>query len=126
MGADYIDFFLGANTSKGFLSRYEQISKNQKIKKLYVIKGGAGTGKSTIMKKVAEEYHKRGFQIERIHCSSDPDSLDGVIVEEKGMAILDGTPFVTTAESGLATAAICIGIVESFKTGEKVKLDYTV
>lgn len=92
MGADYIDFFLGANTSKGFLSRYEQISKNPKIKKLYVIKGGAGTGKSTIMKKVAEEYHKRGFQIERIHCSSDPDSLDGVIVEEKGMAILDGTP----------------------------------
>lgn len=40
-------------------------------------------------------------------------------------AILEGTPFVTTAESGLATAAICIGIVESFKTGEKVKLDYS-
>lgn len=40
-------------------------------------------------------------------------------------AILEGTPFVTSAESGLATAAVCIGIVESFKSGEKVKVDYS-
>jgi len=39
--------------------------------------------------------------------------------------LLDGKTIETSAISGLATAAVCIGIVESFKTGEKVKLDYS-
>lgn len=92
MSGKYIDFFLGANTPVGFVSMYDQISKNEKLKKIYVIKGGAGTGKSSLMKKIGEDSYKSGDFVERIHCSSDPDSLDAVIVEEKGFAILDGTP----------------------------------
>ena len=41
-------------------------------------------------------------------------------------SLLEGTPVVADAISGMSTAAICIGIVESFKTGEKVKIDYNV
>lgn len=92
MSGKYIDFFLGANTPAGFVSMYDQISNNEKLKKIYVIKGGAGTGKSSLMKKIGEESYNDGNFVERIHCSSDPDSLDAVIVEEKGFAILDGTP----------------------------------
>ena len=88
----YIDFFLGANTSKGFVSRYDQIAENEGLKKIYIIKGGAGTGKSTLMKKIGQECHKEECIIERIHCSSDPDSLDSIINEEAGFAVLDGTP----------------------------------
>lgn len=90
MNTKYIDFFLGANTSKGFVSRYDQISENDNLKKIYVIKGGPGTGKSSIMKRIGERCEK-GI-IERIHCSSDPDSLDCIIDEERGFATLDGTP----------------------------------
>ena len=92
MNGKYIDSFMGANTSAGFVSRFDQICENEKLKKIYVIKGGAGTGKSTLMKKVAEEFFEDGQTVEKVHCSSDPDSLDAVIVEEKGFAILDGTP----------------------------------
>ncbi len=92
MSGKYIDSFLGANTSIGFVSRFDQICENEKLKKIYVIKGGAGTGKSTLMKRVAEVFFENGNIVERVHCSSDPDSLDAVIVEEKGFAILDGTP----------------------------------
>ena len=92
MSGKYIDFFLGANTPAGFVSMYDQISNNEKLKKIYVIKGGAGTGKSSLMKKIGEDCCNDATLVERIHCSSDPDSLDAVIVEEKGFAILDGTP----------------------------------
>lgn len=92
MSGKYIDSFMGANTSQGFVSRFDQICENEKLRKIYVIKGGAGTGKSTLMKKVAEVFFENGNLVERVHCSSDPDSLDAVIVEEKGFAILDGTP----------------------------------
>lgn len=92
MNGKYIDSFMGANTSVGFVSRFDQICENEKLRKIYVIKGGAGTGKSTLMKKVAEEFFGNGYIVERVHCSSDPNSLDAVIVEEKGFAILDGTP----------------------------------
>ena len=92
MNGKYIDFFLGANTPIGFVSRYDQLSKNEKLKKIYVIKGGAGTGKSSMMKRIGDDSYKNGDFVERIHCSSDPDSLDAVIVEEKGFAVLDGTP----------------------------------
>ena len=92
MKPEYIDFFIGANTPLGFVSRYDQIAKDESIKKIYVIKGGAGTGKSTLMKKIAEKCFDNGSVVERIHCSSDPDSLDCVVVRDKGFAILDGTP----------------------------------
>ena len=92
MSGKYIDSFLGANTPKGFVSMYPELLKNEKLKKIYVIKGGAGTGKSSMMKKIGDISYKNGNFVERIHCSSDPDSLDAVIVEEKGFAILDGTP----------------------------------
>lgn len=39
-------------------------------------------------------------------------------------SLLNGTPVVADAISGMSTAAICMGIVKSFKTGEKVILDY--
>ena len=92
MKGKYIDFFLGANTPKGFVSMYSELLKNEKLKKIYVIKGGAGTGKSSLMKKIGDNCYKNGSLVERIHCSSDPDSLDAVIVEENSFAILDGTP----------------------------------
>ena len=44
-----IDTFLSANTTKGFVSLYGDFLKG---KKQYIIKGGPGTGKSTLMKNI--------------------------------------------------------------------------
>ncbi len=86
-----IDYFLGANTPSGFVSLFDELQSPNGTGRCYIIKGGAGTGKSTLMKSVAHELEKRGYKAERIHCSSDPDSLDAVICREMNISIADGT-----------------------------------
>lgn len=72
-----IQYFLGANSAGGFFSHYDQLMPtNGKLTR--ILKGGPGCGKSTLMKKVAARAEQLGLQPERILCSSDPDSLDGV------------------------------------------------
>ena len=46
---------------------------------MYLIKSGPGCGKSTLMKRLARKAEQQGQPIERVHCASDPDSLDGVV-----------------------------------------------
>ena len=59
--------------------------------RLIIIKGGPGTGKSSLMKRLAAEAELRGYRCERIYCSSDPDSLDGVILPQLKLSVADGT-----------------------------------
>ena len=40
----------GGNTSKGFYSRFDNIISPEEARRIFVIKGGPGTGKSTLMK----------------------------------------------------------------------------
>ncbi len=85
------EYFPGSNTPKGFYSYYDYIMGKEEAKRVIILKGGPGTGKSTFMKRIAEYFDKKGYETEMLHCSSDPDSLDGVCVRECGFLILDGT-----------------------------------
>ena len=84
-------FFLGANTPKGFYSLFSELYSPEDGWVLYIIKGGPGTGKSSFMKRVAAAAEKKGLYCERIYCSSDPDSLDAVIIPSLKVSIADGT-----------------------------------
>lgn len=84
-------FYLGANTPLGFYSLFDELYSPDDGWRMYIIKGGPGTGKSTLMKKVAAECDRRGLYCERIFCSSDPESLDAVIVPSLKVSIADGT-----------------------------------
>lgn len=84
-------FFLGANTPVGFYSLFSELYDADKGWQMYIIKGGPGTGKSTFMKKAAAECDRRGLYCERIFCSSDPNSLDAVIIPSLKISIADGT-----------------------------------
>ncbi len=89
-------YFLGANSAEGFVSLYDQWVDQRTIQAFYVIKGGAGCGKSTLMRRVADRMEQEGYEVEYIRCSGDPDSLDGIRIPEKGVAMVDGTaPHVT-------------------------------
>ncbi|MEA4884336.1 MAG: PRK06851 family protein [Clostridia bacterium] len=82
--------FAGGNTSVGFHSFYNYIIGHDAAR-VIVIKGGPGVGKSTLMKYVGENMLSRGYDVELFHCSSDPESLDGVVFPGIGVALIDGT-----------------------------------
>ncbi len=89
------EFFPGGNTYKGFFSLYDSLLKKGH-RRTFIFKGGPGTGKSTIMKKVSNALTVKGYNIEYYYCSSDTGSLDGIAVPELGIVIVDGTaPHVT-------------------------------
>lgn len=82
--------FSGAVTSQGFYSLYHyMIEKN--ARHIFILKGGPGVGKSTFMKKISQTMLERGYDVEFHHCSSDNDSIDGVVFQELNIALLDGT-----------------------------------
>ncbi len=83
--------FLGANTPEGFRSEYGTLQSDPRIRRLLILKGGSGCGKSTLMKTLAARAEEYGWGVERILCSSDPDSLDGAVIPELGLALVDGT-----------------------------------
>lgn len=83
-------FFLGANSPGGFTSLYDSFT-DPETDHLYILKGGPGCGKSTFMKKLAAAAAERGLFVELIHCSGDPDSLDGVYIPALHKAYVDGT-----------------------------------
>lgn len=87
-------FFAAANSYHGFTSVFKDIFTQKDFDRIFIIKGGPGTGKSTLMKKVSERYSNRGLTQTRLFCSSDPASLDGIILDDGRVkiALLDGTP----------------------------------
>lgn len=94
-------YFGAANGFSGFRSYFNEIFLPKDFIRIYVLKGGPGTGKSSLMKKVASYFKNNGFEVDKIYCSSDPNSLDGVIIykENKKIAIIDGTaPHETDAK----------------------------
>ncbi len=82
--------FPGGNTANGFYSFHDNIMGPDR-NKLYVLKGMPGGGKSSLMKYIAERVLKKGFSVEYHHCPSDPQSIDGIVIEELNIGIVDGT-----------------------------------
>lgn len=83
--------YAGGNTCAGFVSYFQEVLPLNQARRLYLLKGGPGVGKSSLMRKLAAALEAREFAIEYLHCSSDPDSLDGILCAGLGVAVLDGT-----------------------------------
>ncbi|NLI89674.1 MAG: hypothetical protein GX366_04625 [Epulopiscium sp.] len=83
--------FPGSNTPLGFYSYYDNIIHANNANKIFIIKGGPGTGKSSFMKKIANHFVSQNINIEYHLCSADPNSLDAIVIIPAGVAIIDGT-----------------------------------
>ena len=81
--------FFGTNTRDGVVNVVPHIIES--IPKVYYIKGRAGTGKSTFMKKVGNACSAKGYDVFLYRCSFDPNSLDMVHVPELGFSMFDST-----------------------------------
>ncbi len=86
-------YFAAANGYGGFRSYFPEIFKADDYNRIFVLKGGPGTGKSSFMRRLGADFLTLGCDIEEIYCSSDPASLDGIIIKNgtKCIAAIDGT-----------------------------------
>jgi len=83
--------FAGNNTSKGFYSYFQYTFNPDEANHIYILKGGPGVGKSSFMKKYGAKMKEKGYDVEYIHCSSDHESLDGILIPKLKLAFVDGT-----------------------------------
>ena len=99
-------YFLGANGPEGFHSLYREFCTPDSGNFLWVIKGGPGCGKSTFMRKIGQAAEDAGLDVEYVLCSSDPASLDGVLIPGWHVGYVDGTaPHVLDVEIPAASGA---------------------
>ncbi|WP_251860854.1 PRK06851 family protein [Clostridium sp. Marseille-Q2269] len=84
-------FFAGGNTSEGFYSLFNNIIDVNTANRIIYLKGGPGTGKSSLMKSIADFFINNNYTLEFFHCSSDSNSLDSIKIKELKVAMVDGT-----------------------------------
>ncbi|KUK10956.1 MAG: hypothetical protein XD50_0782 [Clostridia bacterium 41_269] len=78
--------FASAITPNGAVNHLENIFAY--FKKRIILSGPAGTGKSTIIKKIYWEAVNRGYDIEAYHCSLKPNELEHLAIEALSTGII--------------------------------------
>ena len=81
-------YFLGGSSPIGFRTPFGEVLSDTSYH-TFIIKGGPGTGKSSFMKRIAGAFDKEDRDI--YLCSSDPSSVDAVVIKEHKAIIVDGT-----------------------------------
>jgi energy-coupling factor transporter ATP-binding protein EcfA2 len=84
------NLFPGGNTSRGFYSFYDYVIEPE-AKRIFVIKGGPGVGKSSLMRQIGQVMLNEAFDIEFHYCSLDNNSLDAIVIPALRIAMIDGT-----------------------------------
>ncbi len=110
------EFFAASNSYTGFVSYFDLVFNPKNYEKIFILKGGPGTGKSHFMKSAIKAFENEDVETESILCSSDPASLDGVILEKdnKKVAIIDGTAPHSTDPSYPGAVEKIINLGESW------------
>lgn len=105
---------LGTLTPTGAQNTVESMTKN--LARRLMIKGKPGTGKSSLMKGLADEANARGLDAQIVWCGLDARSVDMIIIPELNFCIFDSTdPHIFEPEEGRVGDAI-------FDMGQHCKL----
>ena len=111
-------FFMGANTPGGFVGDPAALYDGADGWRAFLIKSGPGTGKSSLMRRVAQRMAEEGRRVEVLICSSDPDSLDGVWMPELRACVLDATaPHVAEPDCWGAVETV-VSLGDALRTNE--------
>ena len=106
--------FPGAMGPEGFISCFDHLLDEQFLRRMLILKGGPGVGKSTFMRRLHAALTENGEASTLYFCSGDPDSLDAVAIESRGLLILDGTaphivdPRIPGARDALINLGDCL------------------
>lgn len=88
MPGKVLNYYAEGNTSRGLYSLYE--SNLQGLDRIFILKGGSGTGKSTLMRNLANEWINKDYDVEILNCARDNGSIDGVIIPKLKVAVVNG------------------------------------
>ncbi|AFQ46329.1 hypothetical protein [Desulfosporosinus meridiei] len=80
-------YFAEGLTTRGYISLLPNMMPTWK--RAYVLLGGPGTGKSTIIKVIGLELLDRGYDIDFLRSVRDPDSMAGFVIPQIGLAMID-------------------------------------
>lgn len=83
------NFYASGNTARGFANLFD--SSIQGLARLFILKGGPGTGRSSLIRTIGNHMAKDGYDIWFIHCPSNNNGLDGLIIPALKAGIVDGT-----------------------------------
>jgi len=80
-------YFAEGMTTRGYISLLPNMMPSWQ--RVYVLLGGPGTGKSTLIKVIGLELLDRGYGVDFIRSVRDPDTMAGFILPQMGLAMLD-------------------------------------
>lgn len=78
--------FASAITPDGFVNYLDTVVSGCDRK--YIVRGGPGSGKSTLISRVAARAVECGMDVELFHCSLNPASLEHLVIPSIGTAIV--------------------------------------
>jgi energy-coupling factor transporter ATP-binding protein EcfA2 len=110
MNGAILNFYASGNTAHGFTSLLD--SSLQELKHLYILQGPSGSGKSSILRAIGDQLAVNGHDIWLIHCPSDNESLDGLIIPRSQIGI-----FVERA-SHIMESALPESVLQYFNLGK--------
>lgn len=91
-------YLVCGHTAKGYIDLFS--SNLEPLNKVYLLIGGPGTGKLTFMKRIASILNDLNVSVEYLHNPSAPEALDGVLIPELGIGIVDGaSPHIIEARA---------------------------
>jgi len=88
LAARIYNYYASANTARGFVSFFED--NVTEVDRFYILKGGSGEFKSTLMKRLGINWYLKGYDIEYIHCASDEIEVEAMIIPALKLAVVDG------------------------------------
>ena len=86
-GAGVRHYFTEAFTPYGYISLLPELLKEKKH--TYILTGGPGTGKSTMIKLTGIQLIDRGYDVDYIRSAREPDSVAGLYLPKHKICLLD-------------------------------------
>ncbi|MDD2362315.1 MAG: hypothetical protein PHH84_05085 [Oscillospiraceae bacterium] len=84
-----IRFFIGVNSSGGFTGFTDDLYEIEEGWKAFLIKGGPGSGKSELLKRVYRHVTAYGQEAYAFICALNPNSFDGLVFPDIKVCVLD-------------------------------------
>lgn len=81
-------YFAEGLTLRGYISLLPNMMPAWQ--RTYVLMGGPGTGKSTMIKVLGLDLLDRGFDVNFLRSAQEPDSMAGFVLPRNGLAMIDG------------------------------------